>query len=156
MEGIQTIQSFISMLDKSLVELTPEVQMLASKPLEEQLQSMKDPLDRAEYLNTISYTLTSLMFAYIKSKGVDTTNSPIMDELARVKSHVQKVKQCREKQKGLDTQQHSQTEQTKKIIQSNLNGRHQEPAISKSNFRGRHKRFSDETSLKNDTKKAKQ
>ena len=49
-------------------------------------------------LNLIDVILT--LTAYLKSKGIDTTNHPIMKDLARVKSYMNRAKEALNPSKG--------------------------------------------------------
>ncbi len=49
-------------------------------------------------LNHIYVILT--LTAYLKSKGIDTTNHPIMKDLARVKSYMNRAKEALNPSKG--------------------------------------------------------
>jgi len=50
------------------------------------------PLDQARFDLTAAYTLNSLMWAYLRTRGVDPKQTQLKSELDRVKSYMDKLK----------------------------------------------------------------
>ncbi|SJX60624.1 related to nuclear regulator [Sporisorium reilianum f. sp. reilianum] len=53
-------------------------------------------LDAARMQVSVAYVLMDLVWILLKTKGVDTTNHPVMQELERVKSYFGKIKRVQE------------------------------------------------------------
>lgn len=51
-----------------------------------------EPLDQARFDLTAAYTLNSLMWAYLRTRGVDPKQTQLKSELERVKSYMDKLK----------------------------------------------------------------
>ena len=56
------------------------------------------PLDQARFDLTAAYTLNSLMWAYLRTRGVDPKQTQLKSELERVKSYMDKLKAVVERQ----------------------------------------------------------
>jgi exosome complex protein LRP1 len=52
-----------------------------------------DTIERCSMCVLMAYTLNSLYFAYLKAQGVSPLEHPIMQELERVKTYMDKIKQ---------------------------------------------------------------
>lgn len=135
-EGIEKIKKFLDSLNGSIDDLQDKLQPIIAKSLDEVVAEYESPLEKIEIYNSYSYVLISIVVAYLRSTGVDTTNHPIMKELQRVKQYM-------EKHKALIAKKNSGDEaETKEYLQKTL-GNKPEPAISSANFKetGKHKRF---------------
>lgn len=53
-----------------------------------------DPLGRAKLCVAVGYAIDSVLFAYLKTRNVDTDSHVIMAELDRIKAYVAKVKEA--------------------------------------------------------------
>ncbi|ODV93933.1 hypothetical protein PACTADRAFT_4830 [Pachysolen tannophilus NRRL Y-2460] len=148
MENIANVKSFVAQLDGSLDELEPLVLELCSKPLNERLRSL-DRLERIKLTNNYSYILSSLVFSYLKTLGIDTDKHEIMAELNRVQSYMKRLKTLQAEQKRKQQELKENNESAKKFIKTQLSGNSivvtgkQEPAISKVSFEGKHTRFNE-------------
>mgnify|MGYP002378451737 FL=1 len=56
------------------------------------------PLDQARFDLTATYTLNSLMWAYLRTRGVDPKQTQLKSELDRVKSYMDKLKSVADRQ----------------------------------------------------------
>lgn len=56
------------------------------------------PLDQARFDLTAAYTLNSLMWAYLRTRGVDPKQTQLKTELERVKSYMDKLKSVADRQ----------------------------------------------------------
>ncbi|AMD19761.1 HCL390Wp [Eremothecium sinecaudum] len=142
MEDISKIKPYISYLNKQLEQLAIEIKKLTAQSLNEQLLSLKDEREKLALSNKYAYVLSSLLFVYMKVLNVKDM-SPIMGELARVKSYMDRAKQLDKKEIEKQQKQKEQQASAKAIIQSSLNGADPQPAISKVHFQGRHTKFED-------------
>lgn len=141
-EGIEKIQAFLQSLNGSIDDLHQKLQPIIAKSLDEVVAGYDSPLEKIEIYNSYSYVLISIIVAYLRSIGVDTTNHPIMNELKRVKQYMQKHKALLAKQ---EQSQDDELSNTKDYLQQTL-GNKPEPAISSAHFNdneksGKHKRF---------------
>jgi exosome complex protein LRP1 len=51
------------------------------------------PLESARLHLMVAYTINTLFYMYLKTQGIAATNHPVMEELERVKTYIQKVKE---------------------------------------------------------------
>ncbi|CAF1004507.1 unnamed protein product [Adineta steineri] len=56
------------------------------------------PLDQARFDLTATYTLNSLMWAYLRTRGIDPKQTQLKSELDRVKSYMDKLKSVVDRQ----------------------------------------------------------
>lgn len=141
---IENIHKFLNSLDGSIDDLELKLQPIISKSLEEVVENVENPIEKIEIYNNFSYVLVSIIIAYLRSNGVDTTDHPIMKELDRVKLHMKRHKDL--VSKNDDSQQ---VDQAKQFLQQTLGNKSgtdntltsQLPAISSTHFQNNHKRF---------------
>lgn len=119
MENSELIKQYIDALDVSIDELEPIIKEISAKSFEDRLNETSDEHERINISNSYAYILTSLCFgkyitqwldgnwksnkayiAYLKSRGVDTNNHPIIQDLTRVKSYMGRAKEALNPQKG--------------------------------------------------------
>ena len=62
------------------------------------LHESLSPLDQARFDLTAVYTLNSLMWAYLRTRGVDPKQTQLKSELDRVKSYMDKLKSVVDRQ----------------------------------------------------------
>ena len=88
-------------MDEAFENLSAQLDQLdeALNPfLEGRQDAIKDVRDRhgpkgaAEVQLALGYTVNALFFAYLKTQGIDPDTHPVKDELARVREHMQKLK----------------------------------------------------------------
>ncbi|CAI4063728.1 hypothetical protein SKDZ_08G1290 [Saccharomyces kudriavzevii ZP591] len=142
MEDIEKIKPYVRSFSNALDELKPEIEKLTSKPLDEQLLLLSNERARLELVNRYAYVLSSLMFASMKVLGVRDM-SPILNELKRVKSYMDKAKQYDNKISKSNERSQAEQEKAKNIISNVLDGNKNqfEPSISNCNFQGKHTKF---------------
>lgn len=155
MENIEQVKAFVLNLDHSLDELEPFVEKLATKSLTERLSEVP-ALERAKLANGYTYILSSLLFAYLKSRGVDTSKHDIMGELNKCKSYMKRLKDL----ETVDSQENGKLKREKAMVdrfmKTQLSGNStvvtgvQEPAISRVSFEGKHTKFADNKSTSDD------
>lgn len=142
MEDIEKIKPYVKSFSNALDELKPEIEKLTSKPLDEQLLLLSSERAKLELTNRYAYVLSSLMFASMKVLNVKDM-SPILNELKRVKSYMDKAKQYDNKISRSNEKSQAEKEKAKSIISNVLDGNKNqfEPSISKNNFQGKHTKF---------------
>lgn len=84
-------------LDSSLTELESFLSRLDSTSYTAVQESLT-PLDQARFDLTAVYTLNSLMWAYLRTRGIDPKQTPLKSELDRVKSYMDKLKSVVDRQ----------------------------------------------------------
>lgn len=102
-------------------------------------------LDAARMQVSVAYVLLDLVWILLKTKGVDTTNHPVMQELERVKSYFGKIKRVQENEKEpeAEKQNHSKVDKSAagRFIRAALAG---EPGSTP----GKHTKFEDDSTPK--------
>lgn len=78
-------------LENSLTELETFLSRLDSVSYSTLHESLT-PVDQARFDLTAAYTLNSLMWAYLRTRGVDPKQTQLKSELERVKSYMDKLK----------------------------------------------------------------
>ncbi|CDR43128.1 CYFA0S11e00540g1_1 [Cyberlindnera fabianii] len=138
MENEGLIKQFLTSLDSSVGSLSPDISTLISTSFEDRINETSDPLQQIAISNGYAYVLVSLCFAYLKAQGVNTSNHPIMKDLERVKSYMNRAKLAEEGKEEVKVD----TSVAKRFLQGVLGGK---PAISEENFnKGKHTKFEDE------------
>jgi len=95
MENIPEIQGLLDGLSDEIDVL--EHKMTESHMLDEKVQDLagrysNDSETQAKVYALMSYSISSILFAYLKSSGISTDTHPIMADIERVKSYMSKVK----------------------------------------------------------------
>lgn len=137
MENSALIKQYVASLDGAVAGLDPVVKDLIGDSFEDRINTAQDPLQQIAISNGYAYIVVSLCFAYLKSQGVDTQTHPIMKDLDRVKSYMQRAKLAEEGKEEVKVD----TDVAKKFIKSVLGSG---PSISQENFKGKHTKFEDE------------
>lgn len=106
---------FVDAVNASLDDLEPVLEPITAKSLDDILapfgSSKEDTLEKIKVINNYTYTLISLLFSQLKSKGVDTNNHPIKFELERIQSYMKRAKAI---ETGQSTEEEKKKEQQKK------------------------------------------
>ncbi|KAH6561304.1 hypothetical protein BASA50_003585 [Batrachochytrium salamandrivorans] len=79
--------------EKLLLQMTETQQALSElleTPLEIQLRTL-EPIDKARLLVTLSYTINSLAFVFLKLQGIQPKTHPVKKELDRIKTYFEKI-----------------------------------------------------------------
>lgn len=166
MENIENVKQFIEALDVSTNKLSLKLKPILAKSLDEQVASIEDPVAKIKFYNNYLYVLVSVLFAYIKSVGIDTTSHPIVKELGRVKSYMNRLKELENKLKSKSNSTSEDALAARSFLQNTLGGKVNgggaaatqsltTPAISSGNF-GKHTKFThDDVEEKNEELKVK-
>ncbi|SCU83711.1 LAMI_0C04280g1_1 [Lachancea mirantina] len=140
MEDVSKVKPYIKNLNNQLDLLEADLQKFSSKSLNEQLLLLTDEREKLELSNKYAYTLSSLLFAYMKVLDVKDLG-PVMTELDRVKQYMNTAKKLDARKADQDTRKEKQQEDARTTMSRALQGRRNEPAISRVNFQGKHTRF---------------
>lgn len=125
MENVPAVQELVEKLDSQVDDLEEQLELLLSGPaLSELALQHSDPGDQAKIYMLYAYALSSILFARLKSSGVDTSKHPIMADLERIKAYMAKVKQA-------TTGEHTH----KKVVDQQAVNRIIKSAISQANFK---------------------
>lgn len=108
-------------------------------------------LDAARMQVSVAYVLMDLVWILLKTKGVDPTNHPVMQELERVKSYFGKIKRVQ------DDEKEPKEEQKGSRVDKSAAGRFIRAALAgePGSTPGKHTKFDDDASpAKQETKEA--
>ena len=122
--------------------------------LNDSSQQAKSEILKCRLVNAYAYVISSLYFSFLKADGNNQQNDhPIMEELRRVRSYINRVETIQQKQETHKKKEESSIKKAEKFINSNFgeNRSREHAAICRVQFEGRHKRYSDDTAsaLKN-------
>lgn len=156
MENIEKVSLFVKSLDSAADLLKLKLKPVLSKSLEELVATTSNNVEKIKIYNSYCYILISVIFAYMKSIGINTDKHPIMKELNRIKVYMKRLKDHETNANKQDTSKQD-AENAKKFLQNTLGSKINgggaaapneltSPAISSSNFKGTHKKFTDENS----------
>lgn len=135
MDSLEAALRCAGALDVALDTLVETLRPAVDKTVDETVAAL-DPLDAADTLNQYAYTVALVFFAYLKAGGEDATKHPVMEELGRVKKHMERVTRAREAKARGELADEQAKEQTEAFLRNAL-----APAISKVHFEGKHTRF---------------
>ncbi|PWN52187.1 hypothetical protein IE53DRAFT_385382 [Violaceomyces palustris] len=105
------------------------------KEEEEETNELAGRLDSARMQVSLAYVLLDLIWIYLKTKGIDPTNHPVMSELERVKSYFTKIKSVQDAE-GKEQEKHTR-------LDKSAAGRFIRAALASGN--GTHTRFEGES-----------
>lgn len=128
-ELVGTVSSKLqeNILDETLNETLEEIARIGEREHNE----ANSELSQAKLLNLYSYILVSLYFTSLKLNGSKFNNdSPIMQEIKRVKEYMDRVKKAEDQLIKKDEKQKKETQDSKNFIKRQLH----EPAVSKVHF----------------------
>lgn len=150
MENISQVKLFIDSLDETIRQLHLDVEPIISKPLDELVAShTHSPVEAVSFYNNYLYTLISVLFAYLKTLGVDTSQHPIMKELTRIKSYMRRGKELEARVNRSEEDDKNNLQKAQQFLENTLGVSGgasapddlKKPAISESNFKGKHTKF---------------
>lgn len=149
MEDISKFKGFVRSLEASIDDLSEALEPVLDTPLDEIIAKCTTPQQKAKTYNSYLYCVISILFAYIKSLGVNTDNHPIMKELTRVKQSMKALKDAEHALKKKSETTELEKDKTKEFLQRALGttggaaapDNMKSPAISKVNFEGKHTKF---------------
>lgn len=93
------IDDQLSGFDSSVSSVKTMLEKLMSMPRNELLQKL-DPLDQAKLDLMSAYTLNSLFWMYLVTQGVNPREHGIKQELERIRTYMNKVKEITDKKKA--------------------------------------------------------
>lgn len=93
MENVTKLQNSVSNLGSAITPLESLITDLLTTSKTD-IDSLS-PIQQAEYYSTLTYALDSIIFAYLKSVGVDPKTHAIAGELDRVKVLMANLKKAR-------------------------------------------------------------
>lgn len=100
MDGLPEVQGLIEKLSGQIDEASTHLEpFLETKLSEQRFETFED---QAKFCAFLAYALDSTMFAYLKARGKDTNDHPIMKELDRVKSYMAKIKEAQKTRPKVD------------------------------------------------------
>lgn len=160
MEDINKFKGFIRSLEVSIDDLSEALEPVLNVPLDEVIAGCTTAQQKAKAYNSYLYCVISILFAYVKSLGVNTDNHPIMKELAKIKQSMKALKEAEESLQKKENDAESEKEKAKQFLERALGTTGgaaapesmKGPAISKVNFEGKHTKFDNESSAAPATK----
>ncbi|KAM9315705.1 nuclear nucleic acid-binding protein C1D [Gastrophryne carolinensis] len=93
------IHEYLLAFDKSVSSVDEMLTKMMSVPRSELLQKL-DPLDQAKLDLVSAYTLNSLFWVYLVTQGVNPKEHPVKDELERIRSYMNRVKEITDRKKA--------------------------------------------------------
>lgn len=166
MDNIENVHKFVEALDVTIDNLEDSLQPFLQKSLHELISTTvknQDNIQTIKICNNYLYTLISVLFAYLKTIGVNTNNHPIMKELTRIKSYINRAKELENNSVSTQKNQEIHAEKAKQFLQNTLGTKSSvggaamtenlsTPAISSANFTGTHTKFEEEQDSDLDSK----
>lgn len=151
MENIDNVKGFIRALDSSVDELLLALKPALSVSLEETIAKCNLPQEKIKVYHSYLYCLISILYAYLKSLGVNTDEHPIMKELTRIKESMKKLKDFEESLKNKKEDSAKNSHDAKEFLQRTLGttggaatpDSMKVPAISSASFQGTHTKFTE-------------
>ncbi|KAG8000294.1 Nuclear nucleic acid-binding protein C1D [Nibea albiflora] len=95
----QEIDEQLTGFDSSVSSVKAMLEQLMSMPRNELLQKL-DPLDQAKLDLMSAYTLNSLFWMYLVTQGMNPREHGIKQELERIRTYMNKVKEITDKKKA--------------------------------------------------------
>uniref|UniRef100_A0A3Q4HB30 Nuclear nucleic acid-binding protein C1D n=3 Tax=Neolamprologus brichardi TaxID=32507 RepID=A0A3Q4HB30_NEOBR len=93
------IDEQLTCFDSSVTSVKTILEQLMSMPRNDLLQKL-DPLDQAKLDLMSAYTLNSLFWMYLVTQGINPREHGIKQELERIRTYMNKVKEITEKKKA--------------------------------------------------------
>lgn len=141
------IDDQLSGFDSSVSSVKTMLEKLMSMPRKELLQKL-DPLDQAKLDLMSAYTLNSLFWMYLVTQGVNPREHGIKQELERIRTYMNKVKEITDKRKAARLDKGAASRFVRNALY--------EPGDKDSNKRSASKKAADSTSDSPQTKRPKQ
>lgn len=139
-EDTKKFNLYLNHLNKQLKQLSPAIEKLTTKSLNEQLLLLGDENAKLQLTNKFAYILSSLVFIQMKLYNVKDMN-PILTELSRVKTYMERQKNITSDKLSAQKDDLKNKKMAKSHINSILGDR--SPAISSQNFERKHTKFTD-------------
>ncbi|XP_054239622.1 nuclear nucleic acid-binding protein C1D [Indicator indicator] len=93
------IHDYLAAFEKSLGSVDEMLKTMMSVPRSELLQKL-DPLEQAKLDLVSVYTLNSMFWVYLVTQGINPKEHPVKQELERVRTYMNKVKEIADKKKA--------------------------------------------------------
>lgn len=152
MENLENIKGFVRSLEHSVEDLSEALEPVLNTSIEDMIAECTTPQQKVKVYNSYLYCVISILFAYIKSLGVNTDDHPVMNELTRIKQSMKALKDAEESLQKKSEDAKESKDQAKEFLQRALGttggaaapDSMKSPAISKVNFQGTHTKFTDD------------
>ncbi|NXG71978.1 C1D protein, partial [Baryphthengus martii] len=93
------IQDYLAAFEKSLGSVDEMLKTMVSVSRSELLQKL-DPLEQAKLDLVSVYTLNSMFWVYLATQGINPKDHPVKQELERIRTYMNKVKEIADKKKA--------------------------------------------------------
>ncbi|NXE93841.1 C1D protein, partial [Menura novaehollandiae] len=93
------IHDYLTAFEQSLGSVDEMLKTMVSVPRSE-LQQKLDPLDQAKLDLVSVYTLNSMFWVYLATQGINPKEHPVKQELERIRTYMNKVKEITDKKKA--------------------------------------------------------
>ncbi|KAM5164869.1 nuclear nucleic acid-binding protein C1D [Mantella aurantiaca] len=93
------IHEYLLAFEKTVGEVDEMLTKMMSVSKSELLQSL-DPVEQAKLDMASAYTLNSLFWVYLITQGVNPKEHPVKDELERIRSYMNRVKEITDRKKA--------------------------------------------------------
>lgn len=95
--NLQSLSTSLSDLDKVLAPLL-------DRPLKDTLGALEDHLQKAKMGIMLAYSICDLIWIFLRTRGIDAADHPVMRELDRIKGYYLKVKEAEAAASGTQQQ----------------------------------------------------
>lgn len=168
MDNIEEVEKFVQALDITVDNLEEKLTPFLQKNLDELVSTYaknQNSIQVIKIYNNYLYTLISVLFAYLRTIGINTAQHPIMKELARIKSYINRSKELQKNTASKQKSDEILASKAKEFLQNTLGMKSSiggaaltenlsTPAISSSNFKGTHTKFDDDADSDNEITKS--
>ncbi|KFQ10445.1 Nuclear nucleic acid-binding protein C1D, partial [Leptosomus discolor] len=93
------IHDYLAAFEKSLDSVDEMLKTMMSVSRSELLQKL-DPLEQAKLDLVSVYTLNSMFWVYLATQGINPKKHPVKQELERIRTYMNKVKEIADKKKA--------------------------------------------------------
>ncbi|XP_032912007.1 nuclear nucleic acid-binding protein C1D isoform X1 [Catharus ustulatus] len=93
------IHDYLAAFEKSLGSVDEMLKTMMSVSRSELLQKL-DPLEQAKLDLVSVYTLNSMFWVYLATQGINPKEHPVKQELERIRTYMNKVKEITDKKKA--------------------------------------------------------
>jgi len=97
MESEKDVVGLLNPISNSIDEIEKHLDPLLGNVSLKEVSDRTSHIENAKLYSALAYTLDSLFFIYLRTKGVSPVDHPIMKELDRVKRYIDKVKNATKK-----------------------------------------------------------
>lgn len=104
MSELSELMDHMASIEDTLTDIETHLDPLLLKEMED-MQGRLGHLDQAKLHVGLAYTLDTLFFMYLKTRGTEVDDHPIKQELARVKTYIEKISKASNPKHGKPKQQ---------------------------------------------------